>query len=52
MTVFENPDRAWTFTVGLTRIWCVGDDALALYDADVDTAWIASECPVSLREWR
>lgn len=52
MTVFDKPERAWTFQHGLTRLWMVDDQKLALYDVDVDSAWIASEAPVSLREWR
>lgn len=54
MTVFRGGigKDCWTFSDGDTRIWCVGDSKLAYYDAVNDSAWVASESPVSLRDHR
>ncbi len=33
-------------------VYCLGESRLALYERGQDRAWVASEEPLDLREWR
>ena len=41
----------WTFEDGETRVYIIGN-RLALYDSENDSAWLGTEEPINLREWR
>lgn len=53
MIYADDPERAWSFdTDDGTRVFAVDDDKLAFYLPRNDSAYVASEDAVSLRNWR
>lgn len=40
------------FETGTIRVWTVGDDKLGYCETGNTDAWICSEEPLTLREWR
>ena len=52
MNRHRRPRSTHLFFVGDVRVFAIKPDKLSLHDRENPAAWIASEEPLSLREWR